>query len=107
MGWSKELMCTSAANCLQNKSHYWGRYQTQFGRKVANCLQNKSHYWGRYQTQFGRKVANCLQNKSHYSSFHLHTAVNTNSYWLEYTRTSSNKRSEEGGLSWSLGLRTK
>ena len=85
MGWSNELMCTSAANCLQNKSHYEGRYQTQFGRKVANCLQNKSHY----------------------SSFHLHTAVNTNSYWLEYTRTSSNKRSEEGGLSWSLGLRAK
>ncbi len=85
MGWSKELMCTSAANCLQNKSHYEGRYQTQFGRKVANCLQNKSHY----------------------SSFHLHTAVNTNSYQLEYTRTSSNKRREKGGLSWCLGLRTK
>ena len=85
MGWSKELMCTSAANCLQNKSHYEGRYQTQFGRKVANCLQNKSHY----------------------SSFHLHTAVNTNSYWLGYTRTSSNKRREKGGLSWCLGLRAK
>ena len=85
MGWSKELMCTSAANCLQNKSHYWGRYQTQFGRKVANCLQNKSHY----------------------SSFHLHTAVNTNSYQLEYTRTSFNKRREKGGLSWCLGLCTK
>lgn len=85
MGWSKELMCTSAANCLQNKSHYWGRYQTQFGRKVANWLQNKSHY----------------------PSFHLDTAVNTNSYWLGYTRISSNKRREKGGLSWCLGLRTK
>ena len=63
MGWSNELMCTSAANCLQNKSHY--------------------------------------------SSFHLHTAVNTNSYQLEYIRTSFNKRREEGGLSWSLGLRAK